>query len=310
MNCPDLKKLLAANGRKLSKDYQGAFEKSKARKGTVVAAALIPGLSDDASDDGEWSETDLAFALTPNTLDLCCGPCSPCTHPNVFAALGSDDGEEDEEERIFQACAQLTEHVTVGMKVPQSDRREPKPLGPSKIAQIVAQVKSGEIHLDELDKTVAEDRDLVAVWALTDSGSGVHIANHDVNFPGSKLEKNKFQETKYMAANKSEIVNEGEMAIRARTAEGHSVRIPFQSAKVGMPILSVAQLAKKYDSVFRQDDGDLVHRNTGKKVGFVKKAGVYFIQLMVPRPVASQKLSERCPFGGQANESVGHVRRL
>ena len=142
---------------------------------------------------------------------------------------------------------------------------------------------------------------MVAIWALMDSGSGVHIANHDVHFPGSELEKSKFQGTKYMAANKSEIVNEGEMTIKARTAEGHSVRIPFQSAKVGMPILSVALLAKEYDSVFRQDDGDLVHRTTGKKVGFVKKAGVYFIQLMVPRRVASQKLSERCPFGGQAN---------
>ena len=87
------------------------------------------------------------------------------------------------------------------------------------------------------------------------------------------------------AANGSKIRDEGQMTVRVKTANGHQVSIPFVNADVQMPILSVAKLAVEHDTHFRQNDGELVHRATGKSIPFVKKAGVYFMPVAVKKTV-------------------------
>ena len=87
------------------------------------------------------------------------------------------------------------------------------------------------------------------------------------------------------------------MTVRVKTTTGHKVSIPFVNANVQMPILSIAKLASEHDANFRQEDGDLVHRTTGNKIPFVKRCGVYFMQVAVKRSL----LPNNGPFGRSGN---------
>ena len=303
--CPMFMKMIKDNKNKVPDGYQGLVEKAMAKKDATGVNALTRVLPTtalfDDEEGSEWSETErthMQFGLLPTT--------SPdFTHHNVFSALKSDDGDDGEAEelRVAMACAQLTRNVRVGLKVPQSQRRpvRPKPLGHQKIREICAAMKCGHPNFNDIDQEVTTDDDLVAVWALVDSGSGVHIASHGTHFPGARLQKGDRHGAKYTAANGSEMEDEGAMTITALTEEGAQASIVFQSnSQVGMPILSVAKLGLQHDAFFRETDGELVHRASGQRTKFVKRAGVYFLRLMVKKSVASPLAENRCPFGRQA----------
>ena len=83
------------------------------------------------------------------------------------------------------------------------------------------------------------------------------------------------------------------MTIRAKTTTGHRVNIPFVNAGVQMPILSIAKLSTEHDTSFGLEGGELKHRVTGETVPFVKRGGVYFMQIAVKRSLV--KNTE--PFG-------------
>ena len=58
--CPDFQKILKANGGKLPKGYEGAFEKwHKSQK--RVAAAILDADDDDDDAESDWSDTDIAL---------------------------------------------------------------------------------------------------------------------------------------------------------------------------------------------------------------------------------------------------------
>ena len=220
-------------------------------------------------------------------------------HENPFSLLDTDD--EDDDAAVFQACAAMTSHVRTGSKVPQKELRKPKALSPSKIASIVAAVETGALLLPDIGDEVTSDGDLVAVWALMDSGSSIHTACKDKHFPGSVVTQGKHFGKKYKAANDGDIVNEGEMLIRAKTEEGRRAQVCFQNAKVGMPIMSIAKLGQEHDTRFGQHGGELTHRSSRKVTKFIKRAGVYFLKLMVHKDVASPIEADRCPFHRPAN---------
>ena len=179
----------------------------------------------------------------------------------------------------------------------------PKPLSKSKIDRIVAAVNSGEINLSDLDQDCNDDDEIEWVWALVDSGSGVHAASWEKHFPGSKLEESTGQRAGHTmtAANGSKIKDEGQMTIRVKTVNGHTVRIPFVNADVSMPILSLAKLASEHDAVFRQDDGELIHRRTKNRIPFVKRLGVYFMKVAIKKSVVRPDGPSTDPFGRSGN---------
>ena len=81
------------------------------------------------------------------------------------------------------------------------------------------------------------------------------------------------------------------------------VRIPFVNANVQMPILSIAKLGKDHDTFFGQTSGELIHRVTDKRIPFVKRAGVYFMKVAVPRSVVKPNDAGGStePFGRSGN---------
>ena len=79
----------------------------------------------------------------------------------------------------------------------------------------------------------------------------------------------------------------GRFAVHARTSEGHKTCASFIDANVEMPILSVAQIceggAEGSEAFFRKKDGFIQDRSTGLKSRFIKRKGVYFMKLYVPK---------------------------
>ena len=88
-------------------------------------------------------------------------------------------------------------------------------------------------------------------------------------------------------ASGEELKSRGCFKLEARSAEGHRIVQTFEDADVDMPIMSVVELSANgelgSDVVFRKSDGailDVKHETSSK---CVKRRGVYFMNLYVPR---------------------------
>ena len=86
----------------------------------------------------------------------------------------------------------------------------------------------------------------------------------------------------YLAANGGRIPNQGEMALDFVTKERYRGHIAFQVADVKRPLLAVSTLAKSGNEVtFSENGGTITHRRTGRKTTFVKKDGIYVLEILV-----------------------------
>ena len=308
--CPDFQKILKANGGKLPKGYEGAFEKwHKSQK--RVAAAILDADDDDDDAESDWSDTDIALtaAIYGHSAEddaefFMCGQCTEddddddefpllprCTAPcceiaNPFAALEEidDHDESDDEDKIINSLRQISRNVTVGPKISQRSKKGPAPISKKKLRKIVAAIDNGDLSLPDAVSQCGNDTEVDYVWALVDSGSYVNIANQQMHFPRAKLRPSSLQSkgVKSVAANGTEITMSEEMVVKAFTSEGEKARIVFQNGDVQMPIISVARLSEHHDTLFNDHGGKLVHRDSGKETPFVKRSGVYFIRLAIP----------------------------
>ena len=84
----------------------------------------------------------------------------------------------------------------------------------------------------------------------------------------------------------------GEMAVRgcvsinARTKEEEFLRLPFLDSDVSMPMISAAQLTDsgEHEVNIRKRGGTIVNVETQQTSNFIKRAGVYFVKLLVEQP--------------------------
>ena len=133
----------------------------------------------------------------------------------------------------------------------------------------------------------------------------VHAASKEKHFPGAELQESEGSRNGHSmtAANGSKIADEGKMTVTARTENGMKVRIPFVNANVQMPILSIAKLGKDHDTFFGQTSGELIHRVSNKRIPFVKRSGVYFMKVAVPKSIVQPNSSgvNTAPFGRSGN---------
>ena len=71
------------------------------------------------------------------------------------------------------------------------------------------------------------------------------------------------------------------------SVEGHNIIQTFEDADVDMPIMSVDELCANgelgSDVVFRRSEGVIVDVKSGTSSKFVRRTGVYFMKLFVPR---------------------------
>ena len=98
---------------------------------------------------------------------------------------------------------------------------------------------------------------------------------------------------KYVSANGGETPNKGEVEVQGVTEQGHKLNVVFQDAEVGMPILSVGELTDTQHKVdFEHDGGEIIHKPTQTITPFIRRAGVYFVKLLVPRDAVQKQQDE------------------
>ena len=79
--------------------------------------------------------------------------------------------------------------------------------------------------------------------------------------------------------------------------DGQPVTVKFSELPVQMPILSVRKIVKKGNRVVFQDQGGyIVNKNTGRKINFVDKNGVYFVRMKLPESPAQNVRSNESGF--------------
>ena len=289
--CEKFKKLLRDNGGKLPAGYQGAYEKFKAQqKGKTKVAAMV----DDVSDDEEFSETEPLFCC----MSKSCVPCAP-THmrptltSNSFSSLDfdrddSDSDDEDDEERMVAALSRIATSVKTGPKISQKQKKRPgsqRMIGNMSVAQIAHKIKIGKITLPELD--LENNEDFASVWALVDSGAGKSCGNKAKHFPFLQGE-NTQSGTRMSMADGTELPSRGNFFLPAISAEGHDLSQTFEDADVEMPICAVSALSSCGGDpgsrvIFEYDRGKIVKVSDDGSSSFIKKKGVYFVKLFVPR---------------------------
>ena len=80
------------------------------------------------------------------------------------------------------------------------------------------------------------------------------------------------------------VPNRGEADITFWTPDGNSRVTTFQNASVGMPILSISKITEEgNDVMFGAKGGYILHLESGLKTPLIKRLGVYFVQLKVPK---------------------------
>ena len=84
----------------------------------------------------------------------------------------------------------------------------------------------------------------------------------------------------YVAADGGEIANEGEQDVDILTKEKHACTMTWQVADIQRPLMAVASLTKTGHEVnFRKKDGEITNLQTGKKIHFIKKGGLFVVTL-------------------------------
>ena len=295
-DCPAFKKILKENGGKVPKEYKGAYERWKLSNKKVAALTL------DDDDTSEFDETQPLWALSCKE-DNMCGFCdeedeefpplgsistrhSPITTSNVFSAFQEDD-EGDDEESVLAVLKNLTSKVRIGPKPSQKSTKtgmKTQKLDNTKIAHIAAQIRKGEIQLPDLD--LENNDEYTAVWALVDSGAGKSCAARDKHFPHVKGE-NLPSNTRMTTASGEELRSRGVFRVNALSAEGHQISQNFEDTDVEFPIIAVTGLSnegqKGTEVRFRQGEGTVIDNHTQNRSRFIRRRGVYFMKLLVPR---------------------------
>ena len=293
--CPVKKNLMAKNGGAMPTDFKSAFRKWKDKQPKPVSA-----LTEDypeGYEDEEFEETASLQPLWSVPLRAIssrsdCTPCkvTNCEHHNSFNELLEDkrfDDTDDDENQMVNALNQFASRVKIGPKISQKQNKKllpPKPLDKLTIAGIARQVREGKISLPDLD--LHSDADYEAVWALVDSGAARSCARRREHFPNTqtKLEPSS---VRMSTANGEELKSRGCFKIKAMSSEGNPIVQTFEDADVDMPIMAVVELAENgeegSDLLFRKNDGAIVDVKSEAISKFIRRKGVYFMKIYVPK---------------------------
>ena len=144
----------------------------------------------------------------------------PIATQNAFCNLPvtrCDPDGRDEESDMIQALNQLAGgKLRVGKKPPQKSKH--KPLSRERISKIAQDINDGKLKLPDVDLQC--DEDWVALWALVDSGSSVHVVNVEKVFPGARIKRAHPNARPFNVANSGAGANLGPAEVKARTNDG------------------------------------------------------------------------------------------
>ena len=278
--CPGFAKIKKATGWEIPRDYQGAYEKSLKSRDTSLKVVVTRSLE--------------SYEEFPETLPL--WPMlsmppqrSPAPLSNKFDTL-ADDEASDVESEVMHALEQITSNVhrAKDKTESQQDKRFKHPCNIAHLMAVAKEVMDGKIHLSEVD--LETDAEYDHVWCHVDSGAGASVARKD-RFPASTACD--APAISLTVANGVHMPNSGARRVITYNKDGTKVERIFYEVDVEMPILSVAELSEEgvegSEVRFRKKGGDMEDTLTGRRCLFVKRKGVYFVKLYVPKGTASQK---------------------
>ena len=93
------------------------------------------------------------------------------------------------------------------------------------------------------------DDDYIAVWALLDSGSSVHVVDAAKFFPKAKVHKPRQDSRGFTVASGAKIPDLGTVETPVKTVEGVKSKVVWKNANVAMPILSTHEIAANKNSL-------------------------------------------------------------
>ena len=89
----------------------------------------------------------------------------------------------------------------------------------------------------------------------------------------------------YLSVHGGRIPNQGEVNLNFITREHHRCNIAFHVADVKRPLLAVSTLTRAGNDVtFDTIGGKIINRKTTRTVSFVKRDGIYVLEIMVDPP--------------------------
>ena len=143
-------------------------------------------------------------------------------------------------------------------------------------------IKDGVITLPEIELDGEESYHYV--WALVDSGAGANVARRN-QFPHSDAVA--APPIALTVANGDTLPNRGARKVTFKNPDGTKRTRIFYEADVDMPILSVGELSREgtngSEVRFRKRDGYIEDLWSGQQMPFVKRQGVYFVKLCLPK---------------------------
>ena len=81
-----------------------------------------------------------------------------------------------------------------------------------------------------------------------------------------------------------ELDSKGEFEVNVKTCDNLRCNLVFRNAAVGAPVWSIGEVCEDVcESTFRKDGGHIHHMPTGNHIDFIKRCGVYFIRIQVPK---------------------------
>ena len=87
----------------------------------------------------------------------------------------------------------------------------------------------------------------------------------------------------YRCASGKRIPNEGEVAVKFLTEEGHKCGLKIQVAEVEQPLISTADLTAAGNRVSLEEAGGYIeHLVTGRRIQLQRQGNVYHLKMWVP----------------------------
>ena len=274
--CKEFQRVRAANGGKVPRDYEGAYEKHMKKSGKQIVSPIS--VTTDEPEDHE--ETTLLWPLIRSP------PPRPTVTSNKFADLCDSEDSDDDESEMLKALAQLTSKISTGPKQTQSQKKKKgKKMNMTRVLAVAKKIRNGELTLPDLKLESNDEYD--AAWALVDTGAGVNCASRK-QFPDAVPVN--APEVQLTTAGGKNLPNKGAMRVTTVSQEGIVRERIFYDAPVDMPIISIAEESKQgkagSSALFRRLDGFIEDDATKERQHFVKRKGVYFMKVFIKRKKA------------------------
>ena len=156
-----------------------------------------------------------------------------------------------------------------------------------KVARIAKAINDGDIDLSDIELESNEQYE--ECWCLVDTGAGMSSASHRKHFPGATfVPLGKGEEPiSLCTANGEVLVSKGSFNVTGYSQEGQVFRTKFVDADMDMPILAGSELceggAMGRELRIHQKGGVIRDLKTSAESRVVKRRGVYFIKLKMPK---------------------------